>query len=61
MKKKKKKKNVADKIIWCLKFKDLKNKPKYLVNFTVGWAQRNNIDAAVEKVRLFYTNYAIYI
>lgn len=29
---------------------DLKKKPKYLVTFTVGYAQRKNIDAAVQKV-----------
>ncbi|XP_076918109.1 uncharacterized protein LOC143578399 [Bidens hawaiensis] len=28
---------------------DLKNKPRYLVTFTVGWDQRDNIDAAVKK------------
>ncbi|KAF5766659.1 hypothetical protein HanXRQr2_Chr15g0717951 [Helianthus annuus] len=27
---------------------DLKKKPKYLVTFTVGWDQRDNIDAAVK-------------
>lgn len=29
---------------------DLQKKPKYLVTFTVGLDQRNNIDAAVKKV-----------
>lgn len=29
---------------------DLKKKPKYLVTFTVGFEQRNNINAAVKKV-----------
>ncbi|KAK6116556.1 hypothetical protein DH2020_049662 [Rehmannia glutinosa] len=32
--------------------KDLASKPKYLVTFTVGYDQRNNIDEAVKKVRL---------
>lgn len=31
-------------------FQDLKTKPKYLVTFTVGLDQRNNVDAAVKKV-----------
>ena len=26
------------------------NKPKYLVTFTVGYGQKDNIDAAVKKV-----------
>lgn len=30
---------------------DLTIKPKYLVTFTVGYDQRNNIDAAVKKVQ----------
>jgi hypothetical protein len=29
---------------------DLKKKPKYLLTFTVGLDQRNNINAAVKKV-----------
>lgn len=31
---------------------DLTIKPKYLVTFTVGYAQKKNIDAAVKKVLL---------
>lgn len=31
---------------------DLIIKPRYLVCFTVGYEQKNNIDAAVKKVRL---------
>lgn len=34
--------------IWNVQ--DLKKKPKYLVTFTVGLDQKNNIDAAVKKV-----------
>ncbi|KAJ9559022.1 hypothetical protein OSB04_013636 [Centaurea solstitialis] len=30
-------------------FQDLKKKPKYLVAFTVGWGQRDVIDASVKK------------
>jgi hypothetical protein len=30
---------------------DLPSKPKYLVTFTVGYAQKANIDAAVKKVK----------
>lgn len=33
---------------WILQ--DLKKKPKYLVTFTVGYDQRDNINAAVKKV-----------
>lgn len=29
---------------------DLKNKPRYLVTFTVGYNQRHNIDACIKKV-----------
>ncbi|KAJ7981010.1 Lysine ketoglutarate reductase trans-splicing protein (DUF707) [Quillaja saponaria] len=35
--------------LWGEPSEDLKNKPKYLVTFTVGFDQRYNIDAAVEK------------
>ncbi|KAK1426285.1 hypothetical protein QVD17_14956 [Tagetes erecta] len=35
--------------LWGKPSEDLKKKPKYLVTFTVGWDQRNNIDAAVKK------------
>lgn len=34
-----------------MEFQDLTKKPKYLVTFTVGLAQKNNIDACVKKVR----------
>lgn len=37
-------------LIMRLTFQDLKKKPKYLVTFTVGWDQRDNINAAVKKV-----------
>ncbi|PWA96961.1 hypothetical protein CTI12_AA034280 [Artemisia annua] len=35
--------------LWGIPSEDLKRKPKYLVTFTVGWDQRDNIDAAVKK------------
>ncbi|GMN24818.1 hypothetical protein TIFTF001_000706 [Ficus carica] len=35
--------------LWGDPSEDLKKKPKYLVTFTVGLDQRNNIDAAVKK------------
>ncbi|KAI8524041.1 hypothetical protein RHMOL_Rhmol13G0118400 [Rhododendron molle] len=35
--------------LWGEPSEDLKKKPKYLVTFTVGLDQRNNIDAAVKK------------
>ncbi|EOY34393.1 T6D22.12 isoform 3 [Theobroma cacao] len=35
--------------LWGEPGEDLKKKPKYLVTFTVGIAQRNNIDACVKK------------
>ncbi|XP_009804487.1 uncharacterized protein [Nicotiana sylvestris] len=35
--------------LWGEPSKDLTNKPKYLVTFTVGLSQMNNIDAAVTK------------
>ncbi|XP_052197816.1 uncharacterized protein LOC127804823 [Diospyros lotus] len=35
--------------LWGEPREDLKKKPKYLVTFTVGWDQKNNIDAAVKK------------
>ncbi|KAG2673966.1 hypothetical protein I3760_13G113900 [Carya illinoinensis] len=35
--------------LWGEPTEDLKKKPKYLVTFTVGLDQRNNIDAAVKK------------
>ncbi|KZV47192.1 hypothetical protein F511_05243 [Dorcoceras hygrometricum] len=35
--------------LWGDPSKDLKRKPKYLVTFTVGLNQKNNIDAAVKK------------
>ncbi|KAJ0690631.1 hypothetical protein HanOQP8_Chr11g0420001 [Helianthus annuus] len=35
--------------LWGRPSEDLKKKPKYLVTFTVGWDQRDNIDAAVKK------------
>ncbi|GKA37468.1 hypothetical protein Tco_0724033 [Tanacetum coccineum] len=35
--------------LWGIPSEDLKTKPKYLVTFTVGWDQRDNIDAAVKK------------
>ncbi|XP_042512025.1 uncharacterized protein LOC122087100 [Macadamia integrifolia] len=35
--------------LWGDPNEDLKTKPKYLVTFTVGFDQRNNIDAAVKK------------
>ncbi|KAL0421457.1 UNVERIFIED_CONTAM: hypothetical protein Slati_3168600, partial [Sesamum latifolium] len=42
--------------LWGLPSEDLANKPKYLVTFTVGYDQRNNIDAAVKK---FSENFTI--
>nr|GLL31083.1 uncharacterized protein LOC109173468 isoform X2 [Ipomoea trifida] len=35
--------------LWGDPHEDLIRKPKYLVTFTVGWDQRNNINAAVKK------------
>lgn len=35
--------------LWGEPSEDLKKKPKYLVTFTVGFEQRNNINAAVKK------------
>ncbi|KVH90761.1 hypothetical protein Ccrd_007223 [Cynara cardunculus var. scolymus] len=35
--------------LWGEPSEDLKKKPRYLVTLTVGWDQRNNIDAAVKK------------
>ncbi|CAJ2654448.1 unnamed protein product [Trifolium pratense] len=35
--------------LWGDPSEDLKKKPKYLVTFTVGYDQRDNIDAAVKK------------
>ncbi|KAK1398422.1 Zinc finger protein with KRAB and SCAN domains 5 like [Heracleum sosnowskyi] len=35
--------------LWGDPSEDIKKKPKYLVTFTVGFDQRNNIDAAVKK------------
>ncbi|CAH9122652.1 unnamed protein product [Cuscuta epithymum] len=35
--------------LWGLPSEDLITKPKYLVTFTVGYDQKNNIDAAVKK------------
>ncbi|XP_021650033.2 uncharacterized protein LOC110642340 [Hevea brasiliensis] len=42
--------------LWGEPSEDLKKKPKYLVTFTVGYDQRNNIDAAVKK---FSENFTI--
>ncbi|CAI9756316.1 unnamed protein product [Fraxinus pennsylvanica] len=42
--------------LWGLPNEDLASKPKYLVTFTVGYNQRNNIDAAVKK---FSDNFTI--
>ncbi|KAL3819288.1 hypothetical protein ACJIZ3_005193 [Penstemon smallii] len=42
--------------LWGVPSEDLAKKPKYLVTFTVGYAQRNNIDAAVKK---FSENFTI--
>jgi len=40
---------------------DLKKKPKYLVTFTVGYEQRQNINAAVKKViEIYYFQIFIY-
>lgn len=40
---------------------DLKKKPKYLVTFTVGYEQRHNINAAVQKViEIYYFQIFIY-
>ncbi|EOA36443.1 hypothetical protein CARUB_v10010995mg, partial [Capsella rubella] len=38
--------------LWGEPSEDLKKKPKYLVTFTVGFEQRNNINAAIKKVFL---------
>ncbi|CAN8311601.1 unnamed protein product [Cochlearia groenlandica] len=35
--------------LWGEPSEDLKKKPKYLITFTVGFEQRNNINAAVKK------------
>ncbi|TKY47691.1 hypothetical protein E2542_SST29751 [Spatholobus suberectus] len=35
--------------LWGKPSEDLTSKPKYLVTFTVGYGQKNNIDAAVKK------------
>ncbi|KAL5998345.1 hypothetical protein ACLOJK_009285 [Asimina triloba] len=40
--------------LWGNPSEDLTNRPKYLVTFTVGLNQRNNIDAAVRKIMLFH-------
>ncbi|KAI3467600.1 hypothetical protein Pfo_024263 [Paulownia fortunei] len=42
--------------LWGKPSEDLTSKPKYLVTFTVGYDQRNNIDAAVKK---FSENFTI--
>ncbi|KAL2519610.1 Protein of unknown function (DUF707) [Abeliophyllum distichum] len=42
--------------LWGLPNEDLASEPKYLVTFTVGYDQRNNIDAAVKK---FSDNFTI--
>ncbi|KAL6135830.1 hypothetical protein ACLB2K_068055 [Fragaria x ananassa] len=42
--------------LWGLPSEDLTIKPKYLVTFTVGYAQKNNINAAVKK---FSENFTI--
>ncbi|KAL0336079.1 UNVERIFIED_CONTAM: hypothetical protein Sradi_4819800 [Sesamum radiatum] len=42
--------------LWGMPSEDLANKPKYLVTFTVGYNQRNNIDKAVKK---FSDNFTI--
>ncbi|KAK8619080.1 hypothetical protein V6N13_133047 [Hibiscus sabdariffa] len=41
---------------WGQPIEDLTNKPKYLVTFTVGYNQKDNIDAAVKK---FSENFTI--
>ncbi|KAL0385464.1 UNVERIFIED_CONTAM: hypothetical protein Sradi_2940700 [Sesamum radiatum] len=38
--------------LWGVPSEDLANKAKYLVTFTVGYDQRNNIDAAVKKASM---------
>ena len=44
-----------------LHLQDLTIKPKYLVTFTVGYNQKNNIDAAVKKVSpLFHYTHDTY-
>ncbi|PWA99765.1 hypothetical protein CTI12_AA004110 [Artemisia annua] len=35
--------------LWGEPSEDLKKKPKYLVTFTVGWGQRDNIDKSIKK------------
>ncbi|XP_010531567.1 PREDICTED: uncharacterized protein LOC104807825 isoform X2 [Tarenaya hassleriana] len=42
--------------LWGLPEEDLTSKPRYLVTFTVGYDQRNNIDACVKK---FSDNFTI--
>ncbi|XP_021659919.1 uncharacterized protein LOC110649595 isoform X2 [Hevea brasiliensis] len=42
--------------LWGLPEEDLATKPKYLVTFTVGYDQKNNIDAAIRK---FSDNFTI--
>lgn len=41
--------------LWGLPSEDLTIKPRYLVTFTVGIAQKNNIDAAVKKFSESFT------
>ncbi|XP_076896569.1 uncharacterized protein LOC143549574 [Bidens hawaiensis] len=45
--------------LWGKPSEDLKNKPRYLVTFTVGWDQRDNIDAAVKKV--IFTTWSLFM
>ncbi|XP_010556214.1 PREDICTED: uncharacterized protein LOC104825558 [Tarenaya hassleriana] len=42
--------------LWGLPHEDLTSKPRYLVTFTVGYDQRNNIDACIKK---FSDNFTI--
>lgn len=44
-------------IFW--NFQDLKKKPKYLVTFTVGVNQKNNINEAVKKVSQYKIYYCL--
>lgn len=44
----------------CLNdLQDLPMKQKYLVTFTVGYDQKNNIDAAVKKVGKFSSRFLV--
>lgn len=49
--------------IWLIRehLQDLTVRPKYLVTFTVGYEQRQNINKAVKKVGPYYCAYGVLI